>query len=86
MWRRRKLTVMARHRYKSIPALLAAVEAAGVGDRAMSPGGVANKLGISRHAIYQRIERGLHEVWQSGSVVLVDPIPNREVNSRRERR
>lgn len=70
---------MARHRFKTVRALLDAMEAAGVADRAMSPGGVANHLGISRQALNGRIARGLHDTWQTRGVVLVDPVPTREL-------
>jgi len=76
---------LARHRFKTVPALLAALERAGAGDRAMSPGGVANKLGLSRQTVYDRIERGIHNTWQCGSIVLVDPVPTRPVAYRRRK-
>lgn len=70
---------MARYKFKAVPQMLAAIEAAGVGGRVLSPGGAANKLGVTRATVNNWTRRDVLNCWVCGRIVLVDPVRLREV-------
>lgn len=60
-------------RYKTLTAMMAAVQRGEIPTKVVSPGYAAALLGISRQALDQRLERGTLRSWRSDEgYVLID--------------
>ena len=61
------------HEYADIPALMRAIRRGEVPVDSVSPGGAANRLGVTRQRVFQLIAEGVLRCWRTedGSVILI---------------
>lgn len=59
-------------RYDSVSELAQAIRAGEVPTKVVSPGLAAEILGVSRQAVWQRIQRGTLRCWGAEGVLLID--------------
>jgi hypothetical protein len=59
-------------RYRTLAAMMRAMQDGEIPANVVSPGGAANALGITRQAVHSRINNGTLRAWGAEGYILID--------------